>query len=294
MVLRLTHHTFAAMYSRKPSTHDSDSNPISSPLRALELAYEEVESRKAEMYRRGMLPDHPTFVEHGPVRILISSSPSEHNLADYASLLRSYNVSHVVRACEPTYSADNLAALGFQVHEMPFADGEAPSRNVISDWLSLLDKVCGLANHSRNTAVSPFANQLASHIEATSSCDSDSEKPKATVAVHCARGLGRAPILAAIALVEAGLDPFEAVGSIRASRRGAMNGRQMAFVESYARRPPPSQVKHRQRSRSGSFVGSFWPSLKAARPFRPRSPSHNNSCTSRQHVPPNPMKTSDI
>lgn len=292
MVLRLPHHTFAVMYGRKPSTHAPDSNLISSPLRALELAYEEVESRKAEMYRRGMLPDHPTLVEHGPVRVLISASPSEQNLADYANLLRRYDVSHVVRTCEPTYSAEKLAALGFEMHEMPFADGESPSPNIISDWLSLLDKVCGLADHTRNTTVSPFANQLTSDSDVTSSCDSD--KPKATVAVHCARGLGRAPILAAIALVEAGLDPFEAVGSIRASRRGAMNGRQMAFVESYTRRPPPSSVKPRQRSRSGSFVGSFWPSLKAARPFRPRSPSHNNSHASRQQVPPYPMKTSDI
>ncbi|KAI0562223.1 Protein-tyrosine-phosphatase [Gracilaria domingensis] len=240
---------------------------MSGPLRALELAFEEVDSRKAEMYRRGMLPDYPTLVQHGPLRILISSSPSDGSLDEYAKLLRSYNVAHVVRACEPTYSADNLEALGFHVHEMPFADGEAPSDEVITRWLCLLDKVCDLSKLARKSDTSFSPISLVSEFDTSSSSESVANEPIDTIAVHCAAGLGRAPVLAAIALVEAGMSPFEAVGSIRASRRGAMNGRQMAFVESYTRRPPPSAVKPRQRSRPS------FPSQEPGTQFLLRSPA---------------------
>eukprot|EP00737_Agarophyton_chilense_P000441 gb/GEZJ01000492.1/.p1 GENE.gb/GEZJ01000492.1/~~gb/GEZJ01000492.1/.p1 ORF type:complete len:292 (+),score=34.32 gb/GEZJ01000492.1/:4123-4998(+) len=291
MVLGIRNNNFI-MHARKNAAHAPYASAISSPLRALELAFEQVDSRKAEMYRRGMLPDFPTLVEHSPLRILISSSPSDESLGEYAKLLRSYNVSHVVRTCEPTYSAENLQALGVQVHEMPFADGEAPSDEVIARWLCLLDKVCSLSKFARKTA-SSSPPLLTKDFDVSSSSDSLAELPQETVAVHCAAGLGRAPVLAAIALVEAGMSPFEAVGSIRASRRGAMNGRQMAFVESYSRRPAPSPVKPRNRSRSGSFVGSFWPSLKAARPFRPRSPGQN-SIAPRQTTHANPCKSVDM
>lgn len=41
------------------------------------------------------------------------------------------------------------------------------------------------------------------------------ESPDACVAVHCVAGLGRAPVLVAIALIELGLKFEDAVGLIR-------------------------------------------------------------------------------
>lgn len=269
--------------TRRKSPSDTTSHSIiSGPMRALELAFQQADARKTEIYRRGMLPARPTLIEHGPLRILVSSTPSPHNLDDYARTLRQYNVKHVVRVCEPTYEADALRRLDFDVHEWSFADGEAPPEHIVLQWLSLLDNVFELHVHARAAAASASSSSALASYDGSSDSDrsvsSLAKENAETVALHCVAGLGRAPVLAAIALVELGLEPFEAVGWIRALRRGAINAAQMAFLEKYSRRPPPPAVKPpRSRSRSGSFVGSLWPSLKAARPFRPRSPQQDGA-----------------
>ena len=57
-----------------------------------------------------------------------------------------------------------------------------------------------------------------------------------TIAVHCVAGLGRAPVLVAIALIEyAGYDPVEAVSFLRKHRRGAINDKQLQYLEQYKR-----------------------------------------------------------
>jgi hypothetical protein len=56
---------------------------------------------------------------------------------------------------------------------------------------------------------------------------------KKTIGVHCVAGLGRASVLVAVALIEHGLQPFAAIQLIRKKRRGALNARQIQYLENY-------------------------------------------------------------
>ncbi|RHY28366.1 hypothetical protein DYB32_007912 [Aphanomyces invadans] len=94
---------------------------------------------------------------------------------------------------------------------MEFPDGEPPSGEIINQWLDLVE-----------TTFKDNAKQNAGN--------NTNDK---TIAVHCVAGLGRAPVLVAIALIENGLDVINAVEHIRQSRRGAINLRQLKYLEKY-------------------------------------------------------------
>lgn len=131
-------------------------------------------------------------------------APTDTNLAAYVEQLKKFEVGVVVRACEPTYSSVPLKQNGIDVLELPFPDGDPPPNEVVDQWLDLVQKTF--------------------------------ESPGKTIAVHCVAGLGRAPVLVAIALIEKGMDPYDAIEFIRQKRRGAINSRQVTFLSQYRRR----------------------------------------------------------
>ena len=51
----------------------------------------------------------------------------------------------------------------------------------------------------------------------------------------------RAPVLVAMALIEAGMAPLDSVIFIRERRRGAINARQLKYLEAYKRRNKEKQ-----------------------------------------------------
>jgi len=64
----------------------------------------------------------------------------------------------------------------------------------------------------------------------------ESKGNKATIAIHCVAGLGRAPVCVAIGLIEKGMDAMDAIQMIRNKRRGAINRKQVDFLVKYKRR----------------------------------------------------------
>ncbi|CAH1762963.1 9442_t:CDS:2 [Entrophospora sp. SA101] len=148
----------------------------------------------------------PTLIEHENLRFLIADAPSNNNLSLYIQ----YNVTDVVRVCDPTYHIEPLLSCGIKVHDWVFGDGEAPPAQIVNDWLELVE----------------------TRFKETTDID---KKP--TIACHCVAGLGRAPVLVAIALIEAGMSPLDSVAFIRERRRGVINNRQLKYIESYKRRP---------------------------------------------------------
>lgn len=148
----------------------------------------------------------PSMIDVPPMHFLIMDAPRQGNLHLYIKEMRKQHVTDVVRVCEPTYRGGELSSAGIGLHELEYKDGTSPPKEHILAWLQLVEK----------TFYGPTAS--------AESC----------IAVHCVAGLGRAPVMVAIALIEfANMDPVEAVSFIRARRRGAINEKQLLYLEGY-------------------------------------------------------------
>lgn len=158
-----------------------------------------------------MIGSKPTLITDTttPMKFLIMDAPRSTNLHLYIKECKKHNVTDVVRICEPTYNKSDLLNAGIQLHEMPYPDGHSPPDDVLDRWLELVQERFFVNSTSNSPAI----------------------------AAHCVAGLGRAPVLVAIALIEfAKMDPVEAVVMIRKHRRGAINNQQLNFLETYQRR----------------------------------------------------------
>jgi len=154
----------------------------------------------------GKVVNRPTFLKskNGKYRFLIMDAPTEQNLSQYIEVLKKKKVKALVRACEPSYSTDPLTKEGFRVVELAYADGDPPPADIVQKWLALVSQVFD-----------------------------DKDNKESAIAVHCVAGLGRAPVLVAIALIESGMEPLDAIAFIRKKRKGAINARQIKYIEAY-------------------------------------------------------------
>ncbi|RKP17975.1 N-terminal nucleophile aminohydrolase [Rozella allomycis CSF55] len=157
-----------------------------------------------------------SLVKYAHMSFLIMDAPSDSSLPLYVTELKKCNVKNVVRVCVPTYSTETLEAADIRVHDWAFQDGAPPPPAIVSDWLNLV-KLCF------GKKVNGGSNEK--HAE-----------PTETIAIHCVAGLGRAPVLVAIALIEAGMSPLDAVSFIRERRRGAINNIQLDYLEKYKKK----------------------------------------------------------
>jgi protein tyrosine phosphatase type IVA len=157
-----------------------------------------------------MIGSRPTLISVPPMKFLIMDAPRQSNLHLYIKEMKKNSVMDIVRVCEPTYTAGELVNAGMCLHEMAYEDGHAPPKPIIDQWLHLVEKI--------------FFNK-----------DEGPTQGKC-IAIHCVAGLGRAPAMVALALIEfANMDPVEAVAHIRQHRRGAINEKQLIYLEGYKR-----------------------------------------------------------
>jgi protein tyrosine phosphatase type 4A len=152
------------------------------------------------------LSSKPTLITTQSLRFLIMDAPRQSNLHLYIKECKRHHVTDIVRVCEPTYLGAELKTAGMTLHEMAYDDGQSPSEDVLNKWLALVQERFFSENQSSDAS--------------------------ATIAVHCVAGLGRAPVLVAIALMEfENMDAVEAVMMIRKNRRGAINEKQLQYLE---------------------------------------------------------------
>ncbi|PAV75784.1 hypothetical protein WR25_11729 isoform A [Diploscapter pachys] len=144
----------------------------------------------------------PSEINYGKMRFLITDRPTDYTIVQYIDELKKHSAKAVVRVCEPTYKTDSLMENGISVFDWQFEDGSPPPSELIREWLQLV------RNYFKQNS-------------------------EQSIAVHCVAGLGRAPVLVALALIEAGMKYEDAVELIRRERRGALNQKQLNFLEHY-------------------------------------------------------------
>jgi len=142
----------------------------------------------------------PSLIEYNGFKFLVFDSPTDDNLDGYLKELVSYNVKYLVRL-ESGYSSDKVKESGIEVFDFPFPDGSAPPQSVVSQWLQVV-----------NTMVT---------------------RKDGIIGIHCIAGLGRAPVLVAVALIELGASYENAVEIIRNQRKGAINAKQLKYLKHY-------------------------------------------------------------
>ncbi|ORZ18020.1 protein-tyrosine phosphatase-like protein [Absidia repens] len=171
-----------------------------------------------------------------PIQFLIMDCPTEYTLPFYLAEFHKYQVKTVVRCCQPTYNADYLLECGIDFLDLPFHDGGIPSNTKIAEWIQLINKYVTHPAYS------------------TPTLKLDGSIIKPTIAVHCVAGLGRAPLLCALAMIELGMTSSGAIYFIRQKRRGAFNKRQRSFLDLYQQstKRRRSVGGHRRRSSSSS------------------------------------------
>ncbi|KAG0203539.1 Protein tyrosine phosphatase type IVA 1 [Mortierella sp. GBA30] len=152
---------------------------------------------------------------------LILDCPSDQTLPAYIPIFEEHNVTDLVRICEGSpYNVQPLTDIEIKVHDdMKFEDGTAPSKDIVARWLELNDEVF---------FKSPARDRC--------------------IAVHCVSGIGRAPVMVAISLIEGGMDPLDAIAYIRKARRGALNRVQIAFLDGYKKRKKGFEAKRAPKS----------------------------------------------
>ena len=156
----------------------------------------------------------PSLITQEGLRFLIMDSPSRENAESYANQLLSIGVVDLVRTCKVNYEESIFELKGIRIHvihkqNLYFQDGSVPPRKKVTEWLELVKET--------------FINSASSD-----------DNPKC-IAVHCLAGLGRAPVLVGIALIELGMKANEAIALIRKNRSGALNQQQIKVLMKYKR-----------------------------------------------------------
>jgi protein tyrosine phosphatase type 4A len=139
-----------------------------------------------------------TEIRFKHLRFLITNSPADENVQSFIETCLKYGVTALVRVSEKTYDAKPIEAAGIKVYNLEYPDGSTPDSLIRDKWMNVIK-----------------------------------ENKNGCIAVHCVHGLGRSPVLVAMALREAGMSRQESIDFIRSRRRGSFNVRQLEFLQNY-------------------------------------------------------------
>ena len=140
-----------------------------------------------------------TFIEYKNKRFYISETPTNENIMFFIEALKKNNIKHVIRLCKPTYDFNIIKNENINCYDLLMEDGSVPSEYTLNKW-----------------------NNIQSTINETEG-----------ILVHCQAGLGRAPIIVSISLINNNMESIKAIELIRKCRPGSLNSKQIKFLENY-------------------------------------------------------------
>jgi len=152
------------------------------------------------------------------LKFVIMEQPKPLQVVHTLQELKKFDVTHVTRMCEEhefDYNTEFEDA-GLACHAWPFPDGASPSEEIIKAWLDLCELVA-----KENSKSSHKVDKRGSGRRA--------------IAIHCVAGLGRAPLMVALAFIQAGMSSEQAVTLLREKRKGCLNGIQLSFLKKHKR-----------------------------------------------------------
>ncbi|KAL7717416.1 Protein tyrosine phosphatase type IVA 3 [Entamoeba marina] len=151
------------------------------------------------------LSNPASIIEFEGLKFFVFDSPTDDNIDKYIMELRRHNVTEVVRCCHPSYDKKKLLNNGINVHELVYQDEGCPSSRIVSSFMKIISAYFYKKENNSNKALG----------------------------IHCLSGIGRAPTLVAIALIELGMENNDAIKLVRSKRGGAINVLQSRYIRSY-------------------------------------------------------------
>tara|TARA_B100000524_G_scaffold222841_1_gene117610 strand:- start:135 stop:605 length:471 start_codon:yes stop_codon:yes gene_type:complete len=140
------------------------------------------------------------IIIEGKIKYILSSCPDEKNIKEYSIFLKNNNVKYLVNFCEKQYSISYLDK-SIKYESLFIEDGRIPELNKLERWKELC-KECIKENKN--------------------------------IALHCVSGMGRAPTMLCISLIEyENYSSIESIELIREKRKGCLNSKQLHYLLNY-------------------------------------------------------------
>ena len=140
------------------------------------------------------------IILEGKIKYILSSCPSKSNIEQYSTFLKNNNVKYLVNLCDSHYPIDHLDN-SINYVNIPIDDGKNPEENQLEEWKRLCQNCI---NENKN------------------------------IALHCLSGMGRAPTMLCISLIEyENYLPCDAIELLREKRKNCINTLQLRYIINY-------------------------------------------------------------
>jgi protein tyrosine phosphatase type 4A len=150
-----------------------------------------------------------THFETEKIDFIVFNSPNQQNqssIDELNQIIINHNIVSIFRLCEPLYQKEDIIC---EIIDMEITDGTFPDNQTINKYLLYINDIIYTNKETKNNS-------------------------KPCIGIHCKAGLGRAPIFAAIGLMNyTDNDYFEIITLIRKQINGSINAVQLYELSKY-------------------------------------------------------------